>query len=323
MPSQGPKVRNWCFTQNHPTCMLDFRDYPSVRYAIYQHEIGEEGTDHFQGYIEFHQPVYVHTVLEIVPSSHCEPRRRTRKNAIEYCRKEDTRIDGPWEWGDDPCPGKRTDHHNVRDMIMDGKTMKEIYKKYPANVERNFNNIQKIMSLFLADRSNPTEIWVIYGTTGTGKTSWVYKKAPNVYKKPSGTKWWDGYIGQEDVLIDEFWGWLPFHYMLTLTDRYPEQVEVKGAYVTFNAKRLYITTNLAPSDWYTHPKIKENLPALWRRVDHWCAAKGFGEDLEEFDSREALEVHIASQSSKEEKPPSPVQRGYRTKPTTYDENDYQ
>ena len=44
-------------------------------------------------------------------SLHLEQARATRAKARDYCRKEDTRIDGPWEHGDFDAggQGKRND----------------------------------------------------------------------------------------------------------------------------------------------------------------------------------------------------------------------
>lgn len=42
---------NWCFTINNPEGLLDFDTLPPHKYCVYQEEIGENGTLHFQGYV--------------------------------------------------------------------------------------------------------------------------------------------------------------------------------------------------------------------------------------------------------------------------------
>ncbi len=102
------QARSWCITVNNPT--EDFFIWnededggiSDLRYAIYQRERGESGTEHIQGYLEFNKPKRL-TWLKGVPglaSAHCEPRRGTREQAADYCRKEETRISGPIEFGD-------------------------------------------------------------------------------------------------------------------------------------------------------------------------------------------------------------------------------
>jgi len=47
------RARFWCFTLNNPDGNLDVDlAIPAVRYAVWQLEVGEEGTEHFQGYLE-------------------------------------------------------------------------------------------------------------------------------------------------------------------------------------------------------------------------------------------------------------------------------
>lgn len=54
-------------------------------------------------------------------------------------------------------------------------------------------------------------------------------------------------------------------HMLRWLDRYPVIVEVKGAATVLSAKKIWITSNLHPRDWY--PDLDaETLAALLRRV---------------------------------------------------------
>jgi len=106
---------------------------------------------------------------------------------------------------------------------------------------------------------------VIQGPTGTGKSKHCIDEYPGAYWK-SRDSWWDGYEAQETVILDEFYGWLPYDTLLRLCDRYPMSVEVKGGKTQFLAKTIVITTNKVPSKWYG-PKVY--FEALQRRVDEW------------------------------------------------------
>jgi len=78
-----------------------------------------------------------------------------------------------------------------------------------------------------------------------GKTNyWV--------KKPgySQTPYFDGYEGQEVVVIDEFYGWLPKDLLCRMCDRYPLLVDTKGGCVNFYPKTIIITSNTDPQEWY-------------------------------------------------------------------------
>ncbi len=88
--------------------------------------------------------------------------------------------------------------------------------------------------------------------------------APNAYWKPVG-EWWDGYDGQEDVVMDDFYGWLKWSFLLNLLDRYPMLVPIKGGTKEFVAKRVFITSNKKPEMWYPN---QIDIAPLVRRLEH-------------------------------------------------------
>lgn len=71
----------------------------------------------------------------------------------------------------------------------------------------------------------------------------------NTYYKPRG-QWWDGYDGHDSVVVDDFYGWMACDELLRVCDRYPCKVPVKGAFVEFVAKNIYITSNRHVWEWY-------------------------------------------------------------------------
>lgn len=75
----------------------------------------------------------------------------------------------------------------------------------------------------------------------------------------------DGYRGQEHVVVDEFRGGIDISHMLRWLDRYPVLVEVKGSAAVLTAKKIWITSNLSPDDWYKDIDEETRL-ALRRRL---------------------------------------------------------
>ena len=66
----------------------------------------------------------------------------------------------------------------------------------------------------------------IYGSTGTYKTSYVYKSFDSkdifrIHNYQNLNSLWNGYSGQKVVLFDEFTGQIPIELMLILTDKFP------------------------------------------------------------------------------------------------------
>ena len=113
------------------------------------------------------------------------------------------------------------------------------------------------------------EIICYIGPSGTGKSRAAREAYPQAYWGPKG-KWWDGYCGQETVIVDEMYGHrFSFSELLQLLDRYPFQVETKGGVRQFTSRRIVFTSNQHPEDWYnaerTHQMRWAENP-LYRRL---------------------------------------------------------
>ena len=88
------KARAWIFTINNPTEADDPMEW-DVRFVVWQKERGEEGTEHYQGYVECSRQQRMTAMKKINARAHWAIRRGTQEEAIAYCEKEETRIDGP------------------------------------------------------------------------------------------------------------------------------------------------------------------------------------------------------------------------------------
>ena len=109
------------------------------------------------------------------------------------------------------------------------------------------------------------KVIVLYGPTGTGKSKWVLDNYNKAYWKQKSI-WWDNYNQQEAVVLDEYYGWLPYDFLLRLCDRYPLLCEIKGGQLQFTSKTIIFTTNLRPDKWY---KDGCYFDAFIRRVSEW------------------------------------------------------
>lgn len=122
----------------------------------------------------------------------------------------------------------------------------------------------------------PPHVEVIYGPTGTNKsrrvwekydydTSKLFKLSPDM--AAGSTVWFDGYAGHEAVLIEEFRpGHIKYNAVLDLLDGYPTMVQVKGGSVHWSPTHVYITSPVAPEEWYPNLAANDKIAQLMRRL---------------------------------------------------------
>lgn len=156
-------------------------------------------------------------------------------------------------------------HKQIQSDLRDGRDMTYIAENYFGDFLRYERGFRSYRALTIGQRSWQTQTEVLWGPPGTGKSMYAWESGgPTAFwlSKPNSNRvFWDGYDGQEVVVIDEFYGWLPYGFMCRLLDRYPMRVETKGSSVPFLARRIIITSNVCPTRWYN-----KGLRALRRRL---------------------------------------------------------
>jgi len=297
-------LRNWCFTLNNPgNGPLTKEDFPDgLRYCSYQRESGEKGTEHYQGYCEFTKPVRLAAFKKskVLGRAHLEPRRGTRDQAREYTRKAESRIAGPWEIGSwlptgkgGTAQGKRTDWDDLKEDLKTGMNMMDLTETHFSKVVMYSTGISKARSYLQEPRKERTKVFIIYGPPGTGKTTFALETYPGAYWKPPRTKWFDGYGGEDVIVMDEFsGGWFEFDLWKRLGDGSPLQVEFKGGYAQMAPAAVVYISNFHPSLWYSKLFLKypDQLQALSRRVDGVTVFTALGEHYEHALPKEFVEL---------------------------------
>lgn len=266
-----------------------------IRYLVMQQEVGSEtGRLHWQGYVEFSQPVRAAGVRKSLscPWAWVKPARGTATQARAYCTKEDTRApDGMRvEWGSPgvESQGKRNDLIAVATLVAEGRSLVEVASEHPETFIRYHAGIQKLLQLQAhAARSvemRPNlEVIVICGPPGTGKSHWAREQWPDLFALAVGSQqviWFDGYDGQETLLIDDFQGGIPFRLLLNYLDIYAVQGPIKGGHVWLTYSRVVITTNLFYADWYAADGQRRDMAALQRRITELRYLPAFGAEQE-------------------------------------------
>lgn len=263
MPAKKqPQVAHWCFTLfNYSLQELDvkFTSLPdNVRYIIYQEELTPDtGREHLQGYIEFKRTVRVAALKSLFGDHvHGEPRKYSRKAAKEYCQKEESRKPNGErrEFGTfETSQGKRTDLKEATEALLQHRDLSQLPPDLYVKYHRGF---QALLDIHTEPRSSETsvECIVLFGEPGTGKSRRAEELAPHAFWKDPDTKWWDGYNGEDEVIIDDFLPGDKCDITSTLfkrwVDRYRYKGQRKGSYCELKATKFIITSNEHYDQWW-------------------------------------------------------------------------
>lgn len=242
--------KDYCYTSYDLEFIPKHKD---IKYIIYQkEECPDTGRRHLQGYLELSKPMdFKEAKKAIFGQVHFEARRGPKKNAIAYCSKNETRIEGPWEpLGAHRGQGERNDLIDIKNRLTSGEAMGEIAKDHFGTYIRYHRGFEKFRLALLKARTEKPEIYIFWGNAGTGKTRTAYENhEPHEIYFKDNTKWWDSYEQQKVIIMDEFdWSWSR-EYILRVLDRYPMKVEIKGGSVELNSPIIYITCNIDPKSW--------------------------------------------------------------------------
>lgn len=253
-----------------------------------QLEQGEGGTNyrHWQLVLVNDEPIRFSTLRRKLPTAHVEPVRDLRAS-LAYVQKEDTRVrdELPLVKGKiSPGPGQghRSDLDALRSRILDGQETADQLILSDAGAWRHSRLVGDLVSARDRHRQEgklrDVQVRVIYGDTGTGKTSAVLTGLQALGSVCRVTHWgvgaFDGYDGQDSLVLDEFAGQPPIEELLTWLDVYP--VALAARYRARQARfvRVAILANSAPETWYKFaPKAQR--AALARRlhlVEEWSGS---------------------------------------------------
>lgn len=244
---------------------------PSVVWICGQKEAGSNGGYlHWQFCVAFRKKASLATVKGVFGRGiHAELSRS--ELAALYCCKDDTRVEGPWEWGSKPIRrNSKTDWEEVWTACKSGDL-----GSIPASIRVvSYRTIRAIASDFAPCPGVLRQVFVFWGPTGTGKSRRAWEEGGvDAYPKDPRSKFWDGYGDQLNVIMDEFRGTtkltsggIDISHLLRWFDRYPVRVEVKGSSRPLLATRIWITSNLSPECWY--PELDyATQQALLRRLN--------------------------------------------------------
>lgn len=250
----------------------------NVRYAVGQWELTQEGREHFQCYLEMHENVRLSGMKKVFYKDTNWKRNTANREASRgYAMKTDEthphkagtcRIEGtePVEIGVwKPIggnQGQRTDLEAVKEDIDNGMDEEGCWNAHFKAMVMHHKAFDRYRIATKRKKRGAPTVTILYGGSGTGKSAYCnlhemltgeeafWLSAPADGRGRNSRVWWDGYAGEKTVVIDEFYGWLPYNFILRMLDRNAVQVEVKGGSVPLEATHFIFTSNTPPEDWY-------------------------------------------------------------------------
>lgn len=250
------RSRRWCFTLNNWTNdeLINMRNLlEHVPYAIWGFEVSSKDTPHLQGYVRFSNALTLNGVKQrLGPRTHVEQARGSETQNRTYCSKsgEFEEIGKPTEG-----QGKRSDLDTAaNDLLHDRCTMAELAAKHPSIFIRYHRGLRELRNTVapVQPRDFKTHVFILIGAPRSGKSQSARTfglRMGTVYYK-NRSQWWHAYKQEDTVIVDDFYGWLPWDELLKLTDRYPYKVETKGSHEEFRSRHFIVTSNVHPDSWY-------------------------------------------------------------------------
>lgn len=278
------QYRNWVLTLNNPTpedvgrwaALHDGDDQHKISYFVFQGEVSASGTPHYQGYVEFRRATRMRTVKDIFGSRiHCERRMGSGAVAKHYCQKPvadcdcskcvDARAlpnDGLMvptlrlEFGIARGTAGRPKGNFAKVIagIREGKSVVEMEDEFPATIAMFPDKVNDYAIRMIGERDWAMDIEIFVGPSGSGKSTTAKLENPGCFHCPwptGGRWWWPGYAGQEVVVCDEFRDHcLKLDQLFKFFDRHPMKVEAKGRSMDMVSRKIVLTTNVDPREWY-------------------------------------------------------------------------
>lgn len=260
--------RHYCLTFfNEPELKDGEYLHKDIRYLI----VGKETCPttqkvHWQAYIELNRALRMAGIKKIFNDTglHIEPRRGTREQARDYCKKENQYTEyGKWISGQ----GHRSDLDKIVKDLTEGKKLSEVMIEDPKTYCQYRNGLKDIAASVTKSKTKEfrnLEVILITGPTGCGKTREAMLEAEY---RIQGTQlqWWQDYDQEEVICIDEYSNDVKVTELLNILDGYQLRLNVKGSHTYANWRKVYITTNLRVDE--LHKDAKEaHRDALFRRI---------------------------------------------------------
>jgi len=250
---------------NYPDAATDIIDQlfitDSVRYVVYGREVGDSGTPHLQGYIEFESAKTHQVVSKKLPGAYVALRRGTAAQAAEYCKKDGDFLEyGEISASEEDKKERAKAAYAEIVKRAEGGDLEWVKINYPKVYLQWKPRLEDICipQTAIIDGELQNEWWC--GATGSGKSQKLWREYPAHFQKELN-KWWCGYRGEEVVAIEE---WSPKNectgsQLKIWADRYPFTGQIKGGSLKkIRPKKIIVLSNYTIEQCFPSPE--DHLP---------------------------------------------------------------
>lgn len=243
-------------------------------------EVGRDtGTYHTHVYMVFQNAKEFSSIQQRFYGAHIDIARGTHQENRDYLRKEgkwlndskhETSVPGTFEEsGELPEePDKRVKQSEaILALVETGATDAEILREHPSAMN-HLPRIQQTRQALLEEKYRKTfrelHVTYIYGQAGVGKTRSIMDKHgyENVYRVTDYEHPFDGYAGEDVLLLDEFRSGIQFSTMLNVIDGYPFRLPCRYVNRVACYTKVYIASNIPLEKQY--PNIQADEPASYQ-----------------------------------------------------------
>lgn len=228
-------------------------------------ELHESGDPHLHAYVKYKTKIRTKDAAAFFKFKTYKGNYQTARNPLaiaKYCKK-----DGDFIEDGIVINAKKKAREDKRSyvghkLVIENAKLTDLVKEHPEFIfgyERLKNDIQAYrMDIEPMTDYYPRTCYWITGDPGIGKSRYVREQHPGCYNKPQN-KWWNGYNGEDVVLLDDLDSKEMGHLLKIWGDNYSYISEVKNGQVKPRYTKMYITSNYRPHE-------------LWKDDAQMCAA---------------------------------------------------
>lgn len=273
------QLQRICFTHNNYT--EDDVDYikevigPLSQWLICGREIAPTtGTPHLQCFVYLKKKMSENKINKSLlkfPSgkySKAIPAKGNNQHQYDYCSKDGNFFEigtRPADAGEAGGAAECNRWQDIKRLAGDKRSFDEFFEEvnevYPDvalnmvdKLEKYYNRINKSK----VPKTTDTKCEWLQGPPGTGKSHAAREENPNAYVKGPTGKWFDGYNGEDTIIIDD----LDMHSLKDiqpvfkqLCDKYALNVEMKGSSKLIRPSKIVVTSNYSISHLFPEPTL--------------------------------------------------------------------